>query len=337
VTAGLGRAIRKKGRPHTVVIRSTVVPGTTRSRLAPALAEHSGRPIGDGVELCFQPEFLREGSAGRDFYEPPFTLGGSVAGGGIDQLREIYADIHAPFIDAPIDVAESVKFVSNGFHALKIAFANEVGSVLKAGGIDSRQVMDLFCQDRSLNISPAYLRPGFAFGGSCLPKELHAFQAMAQSFGIETPMLGRVLDSNAKHVARCVDQILRHSPSHVALFGLAFKRGTDDLRSSPFVTLADALLARGVALSIYDEGLELGRLIGANRDYIDREIPHLEQLLKHEPGACLKGASLIVVGHAGADVIGEIAAHHAGRPIIDLNHVKKLAELPGATYEGSCW
>ncbi len=337
VTAGIGRAIQKKGRGHTVVIRSTVQPGTTRARLAPILQESAGCELGGDVDLAFNPEFLREGTAVKDFHEPPFILAGSLGDGGIERLREMYDGVDTEFFSTTVEVAESVKFVSNSFHGLKIAFANEVGALLKAAGIDAREAMQIFCEDKQLNISKVYLRPGFAFGGSCLPKELRAFTAFAQSMAVETPMLASVLPSNEKQIQRGFEQIVRHGRGRVALFGLAFKPGTDDLRESPLVILAERLLGRGFELSIYDASLQLGRLTGANREFIEREIPHLDKLLKPTPAECLDGADMIVIGHAPKDAVDTIAAQHEGRPIIDLASVAALEGLGSPAYEGICW
>ncbi len=337
VVADIGRAIRAKDADHALVIRSTVVPGTTEGRLAPLLEEHSGRKIGAGVELAFNPEFLREGSAVKDFYAPPFTIIGSLTEGGYRAVEAVYAKVDAPAIRTEIKVAESVKFLSNAFHALKIAFANEAGALLKDMGADAREAMRLFCEDRQLNISPAYLRPGFAFGGSCLPKELRAFQALAKRRDVDVPMLASVLASNARHVDRGFELVAKHGRQKVALFGLSFKPGTDDLRESPLVSLAERLLGRGFELSIFDESLELGRLLGANRDFIEREIPHLDRLLAVDAATCMDGAGILVVGHAPQAVVEHIAANHAGRPIVDLAGIARLQALDVANYEGICW
>ncbi|MFK7741430.1 MAG: nucleotide sugar dehydrogenase [Planctomycetota bacterium] len=335
----IGKAIREKDTEHTVVMRSTVVPGSMEGKLAPLLEEASGRKIGESLALCINPEFLREGTAVADFYGPPFTLVGSVGSGhlGPDVLRKLLAGIDAPFFVTSCRTAEAVKFVSNAFHGLKITFANEVGTLLKELGVDSREAMKLFCEDSQLNISKAYLRPGFAFGGSCLPKELRAFQAVAKARGLEMPMLDKVLPSNETHVERAFELVQKHGRQKIAFFGLAFKPGTDDLRESPLVALAERLLGRGFELSIYDHALEMSKLVGANREFIEREIPHLEKLLAPDPKACLDGAGIIVLGHAPAAAIESIRVEHAGRPIIDLDGVRALEELADAKYEGICW
>ena len=337
VVREIGEAIAQKSGEHAIVIRSTVVPGTTEGRLAPALEKASGRVIGEGLELAFNPEFLREGSAVRDFYAPPFTLVGSVGPDGHRVVGELYAGVEAPLIKTSCGCAESVKFLSNAYHAVKIVFANECGALLKSLDVDAREAMRLFCEDRSLNISSAYLRPGFAFGGSCLPKEVRAFEAIAREHNVDLPMLRSVLESNTRHVDRAFELIAEHGRQKVALFGLAFKPGTDDLRESPFVLLAERLLGRGYELSIFDAALELGRLMGANREFIEREIPHLDRLLVDDPERCLDEAGVLVVGHANEAAIDAIARLHAGRPIIDLNGVQRLRTLSGARYVGMCW
>jgi GDP-mannose 6-dehydrogenase len=337
VIAQIGEALRDKPESHTVVVRSTVSPGVTEEHIQPRLAEASGRSVGDGFELCFNPEFLREGSAVSDFFGPPFTLAGGVGTGGRQVLENLYASLDAPFIWADCRIAESVKYLSNAFHALKIAFANEAGALLNTFGIDSREAMRIFCMDRDLNISPAYLRPGFAFGGSCLPKEVRAFGALAKGRDLELPVFGSILASNSAHIERAFQLITREGRRHVALFGLAFKPGTDDLRESPFVTLAERLIGKGYKLTIYDRFVEIARLTGTNREYIDREIPHLETLMAPTPAEALSAAEVIVVGHVGPEETAAIVNGHGGRQIIDLQGVKALEELTDGDYEGICW
>ncbi|MCA8969781.1 MAG: nucleotide sugar dehydrogenase [Planctomycetes bacterium] len=337
VVGEIGRAIAKKDGSHTLVLRSTVVPGTTEDRVAPALEHASGRTLGQGLELAFNPEFLREGSAVRDFYAPPFTLAGSASPGGAEQVRRVYEGVEAPFHAVSCRAAESVKFLSNAFHAVKIVFANESGALLKDLGVDAREALELFCKDRSLNISSAYLKPGGAFGGSCLPKEIRAFMALAGDRNVAMPMIENVMASNVRQKERAFEIVAKHGRGRVALFGLAFKPGTDDLRESPYVDLAERLLGKGYEIAIYDEALEVGRLMGANREFIEREIPHLDELLVRDPKRVLEGADVLVVAHAPASVIDLIAEHHGGRPIIDLSGVPALRRIEGASYEGLSW
>ena len=337
VVRDIGTALRNKPGSHAVVVRSTVPPGTSLGRVLPALREASGRDLGQGLELGFNPEFLREGSSVRDFYNPPFTILGAATAAGHAVLREIYAPLKAPVIETDCGVAESVKYACNAFHAAKIAFANEVGTVMKRLGIDSRQVMEIFCQDRELNISPAYLRPGFAFGGSCLPKDIQAMLALGRQQDANLPFLGNVLASTEAHIDRALAMIQRHGRKRVALFGLAFKHGTDDLRASPFVTLAERLIGKGYELSIHDPFVQLSRLMGKNREFIEQEIPHFERLLAADAKAALAGAEIIVIGHVAKDDIAVICAAAPGRVLIDLQGVRQLEKLAGVTYDGICW
>ncbi|MEM8712106.1 MAG: nucleotide sugar dehydrogenase, partial [Planctomycetota bacterium] len=337
VVKEIGEAIAKKDTPHTVVLRSTVIPGVTEERVGPALEKASGRTLGDGLELAFNPEFLREGSAVRDFYAPPFTLAGSASPGGAEQVRLLYEGVDAPFHATSCRAAESVKFLSNAFHAVKIVFANEAGSLLKDMGVDSREALQLFCEDKSLNISPAYLRPGGAFGGSCLPKEIRAFMALAGIRNISMPMIENVMASNLSQKQRAFDLVAKHGRGRVALFGLAFKPGTDDLRESPHVDLAERLLGKGYEVVIYDEALEMGRILGANREFIEREIPHLDELLVNDPAKVLEGADTIVVAHAPAAALDLIKETHGGRPIVDVSGIEALRRIEGAHYEGLSW
>ena len=336
VALQLGEAIGRKATPHTVVIRSTVPPGTVRDRIAPVLARASGRRFGEGLELLDNPEFLREGRAVSDFEKPPFTLIGASSDPAVAAARELYRGIDAPFIVTDERTAESIKYLCNIFHAVKIGFANEVGAVLKGLGVDARQALDVFCQDRVLNIAPTYLRPGFAFGGSCLPKDLRGFLALAASSQVETPFLGSLLTANARHIDRAFDMITKGGRRRIAFFGLSFKPGTDDMRESPLVTLAEKLIGKGYELAIFDRDVELARLTGANKAFIEQEIPHLGRLLKTSVEETLDGAGVIVIGHVGAGDAERIAATHDGRTIVDLQGIKALEEASPA-YQGICW
>ena len=336
VIRSIGQAIAEKQGHHTVVMRSTVPPGTTEERVRPLLEAAAGRRVGDRLSLVFNPEFLREGSSVKDFRRPPQTVIGSLDEAGYVALEAMYAGLPGEFVRTSSRVAESVKYMCNVFHALKIVFANEAGSVLKACGLDSREVMRIFCQDTQLNISPAYLRPGFAFGGSCLPKEVKGFLTLALQMDVPVPTLAGLLDSNAAHIERAYQMIVREGRCRVALFGLAFKPGTDDMRDSPLVTLAERLLGRGFDLAIHDSFVKISRLLGKNKEFIDREVPHLDRLLAATPADALKDAQVIVVGHADSATRQLIAAAAAGRRIIDLAGYSELRECD-ARYEGICW
>ncbi|MFN0161172.1 MAG: nucleotide sugar dehydrogenase [Burkholderiales bacterium] len=337
VVRDIGRALRDKPSHHTLVLRSTVPPGTTEELILPALEEAAGRRVGDRLSLVFNPEFLREGSSVKDFHQPPQTIIGSLDEAGYVALERMYAGLPGAMVRTTCRVAESVKYLCNVFHALKIVFANEAGSVLKACGLDSREVLKLFCQDTQLNISSAYLRPGFAFGGSCLPKEVKGFMTLAREHGVDIPALGGLLESNEEHIRRAYDLIARDGRRKIALFGLAFKPGTDDMRDSPLVLLAERLLGKGFDISIFDRNVKLSRLLGKNKDFVDREIPHLDRLLRDTPEAALADAQVIVIGHADKEARAAIVARAAGTRIVDLSGYAELRGLAGSEYEGICW
>jgi GDP-mannose 6-dehydrogenase len=336
VIRAIGEAVSRKPGHHTLVLRSTVPPGTTEERIRPILEEAAGRKVGDRLSLVFNPEFLREGSSVKDFNQPPQTVIGSLDEAGYVVMEQLYAGLPGAFVRTSCRVAESVKYLCNVFHALKIVFANEAGSVLKACGLDSREVLRIFCQDTQLNISAAYMRPGFAFGGSCLPKEVKGFITLAQQHHVQIPSLGRLLDSNSQHIDRAYELIARDGRRKVALFGLAFKPGTDDMRDSPLVLLAEKLMGKGFEIAIYDNSVKLSRLLGKNREFIDREIPHLERLLRDQPEATLEGAEVIVIGHADPAARRAITAVAGQRRVIDLAGYADLQAV-AAQYEGICW
>ena len=337
VVAAIGRELRGKPGMHTVVMRSTVPPGTAEDRVIPALEQASGKRHGAGFRYLSNPEFLREGSSVRDFHAPPFTLIGAAPGEDGAVLREIYAGVGGAVHVAPFRVAESVKYLANAYHAVKLAFANEGGAILASLGVDARAAFRLFCEDRVLNISPAYLTPGFAFGGSCLPKDIRSLLALADRANVPAPFLQQVLPSNRAVIERTFEAIAAHGRQTVALFGLAFKPGTDDLRESPFVILAERLLGRGFALRIFDRSVDVARLTGSNRAYIEREIPHLERLLAPDPASALEGAGLVILGHVGRDDRPALLAGLRGQRVLDLAGIAELRDHPGTAYQGLCW
>ncbi|WP_077034664.1 nucleotide sugar dehydrogenase [Pelomonas sp. KK5] len=337
VVAQIGRVVAKKASAHTIVLRSTVQPGTTEDRIQPILEKAAGRKVGDRLSLVFNPEFLREGSSVKDFHQPPQTVVGSVDEAGYETMKAMYQGIPGEFVRTSCRVAESVKYLCNVFHAMKIVFANEAGTVLKACGLDGREVMKIFCQDKQLNISPAYLRPGFAFGGSCLPKEVKGFLTLARDKEVPVPAMAGLLDSNEAHIKGAYRLIARDGRKRVALFGLAFKPGTDDMRDSPLVALAEQLLGKGFEIAIFDRFVKLSQLLGKNKEFIEREIPHLDRLLRETPEAALDGAEVIVVGHADAEARQVIAAMAPGKRIIDLSGYADLRDSGAAEYEGICW
>jgi GDP-mannose 6-dehydrogenase len=337
VSGQIAAAIKAKSEPHTVVMRSTVPPGTAVNRVIPALEAGSGRTLGNGLNYYSNPEFLREGTAVRDFHKPPFTLIGAFEGDDAAVLRELYGSIPSPVHVVPYQVAEGVKYLSNAYHAIKIAFANEAGGVLAAYGVDAPVAFKLFCEDRDLNISSAYLRPGFAFGGSCLPKDVRGFLSLASQKGIQTPFMSSVLPSNELVIDRAQREILKRGRQSVALFGLAFKPGTDDLRESPFVLLAERLLGKGYPLKIYDRSVNVANLMGSNRAYIKQEIPHLEELMVANPAAALKGTTLAIVGHVSKQDRPALLDALDDQAVYDLSGIEELRNHPGINYRGFCW
>ena len=337
VIATIGAALRDKPGEHVVVMRSTVPPGTAEDRVIPALERHSGKTHGNGFRYYSNPEFLREGSSVRDFHAPPYTLIGAAPGDDAPAVREIYRGVAGEVHVSPFRVSESVKMLANAYHAVKLAFANEGGAILAALGVDARAAYKLFCEDRVLNISPAYLTPGFAFGGSCLPKDMRSLLALADQAHVPVPFLKNVLPSNQAVIDRTYDAIARHGRQRVALFGLAFKQGTDDLRESPFVVLAEKLIGKGYEVSIFDRSVQVARLTGSNRAYIEREIPHLERLLAADPAAALDGATLAVIGHCGKPDRPALMAALNGQHVLDLAGIAELREHAGIRYQGLCW
>jgi GDP-mannose 6-dehydrogenase len=337
VIAAIGAAIGRKQAAHTVIMRSTVPPGTAEDRVVPLLEKTSGRRLGQDLRYYSNPEFLREGTAVRDFHAPPYTLIGAPEGDDADTLRELYAPISGPVHVVPYRIAESVKYLSNAYHAVKLAFANEAGAILAEYGVDAPAAFRLFCEDKVLNVSPAYLRPGFAFGGSCLPKDVRSFIALAKNRAVSAPLLGSLMPGNDAIIDRAFQAITKHGRQKIALFGLAFKQGTDDLRESPFVRLAERLIGRGYELAIFDRSVKLAALLGSNRAYIDREIPHLERLMLQDPAEALASAKLVVVGHAGPEDRAALVAGLSGHVVIDLADIAALRSHPGITYEGLCW
>jgi GDP-mannose 6-dehydrogenase len=333
----IGAALRHKSEFHVVVVRSTVPPGTVEEQLRTVLEERSGKQSGREFGLSFQPEFLREGSSIRDFDHPPFTIVGSDCERATEVLRSLFAHLPGEFLHTSIRVAEALKLVSNAFHAVKITFANEVGRICKELGVDSQEVMRLVCRDLHLNISSAYLRPGFAFGGSCLPKDLRALTHLARSSNVEVPMLANVLPSNQVHIEHVIDRVLELGRRRVGMLGLSFKTGTDDMRESPLVTLAKRLIGEGCELRIFDPEVQLSRLLGANRNYIEQNIPHIGTLLCEEPDEVLEPSELILVGLLEPALCERL--EYLCRPhqhVIDLVGLPNRARLR-AGYEGVCW
>ncbi|HEU4630406.1 MAG TPA: nucleotide sugar dehydrogenase [Gemmatimonadaceae bacterium] len=333
----IGQALREKASFHTIVIRSTVMPGTIDGTVIPALERGSGKRHGEGFTACSNPEFLREGTSIKDFYDPPFTLIGAHDPAHAEPLRAMYAGIDAPLHVAAVRVAEMVKYACNCFHGLKVGFANEIGNVCKALGVDSHEVMRLFAEDRKLNISPAYLRPGFAFGGSCLPKDLRAVVYKAKELDVETPILAATLESNRRQIERAYDMVMAAGNRRIGVLGLAFKSGTDDLRESPMVTLIERLIGKGMQLAIYDRDVSSANVIGANREYVEREIPHIWELMRPAVDDVLAEAETIVVGNGSKEFRGLGARITDGQVVIDLARAFGARTSDGRAYQGICW
>ncbi len=317
VATQIGETLAAKSGWHTVVFRSTMLPGTTMGLLIPLLEKASGLTAGVGFGVAVNPEFLREGSSVKDFFDPPKTVIGQLDTASGDTVAALYEGLPGDVFRVPIPVAEMTKYADNSYHGLKIAFANEIGSVCRALGIDSHAVMDVFLADRKLNVSPAYLRPGFAFGGSCLPKDLRGLVYAARRENVSVPLLSHVLPSNEEHLRRAFDLVAATGKRKVGLFGLSFKAGTDDLRESPLVELAERLVGKGYDLRIYDANVTLSRLIGANREYIVDRLPHLNELLGGSVDEVLDHAEVCIVGNTDPAVLD--ALDRAGdRTIVDL-------------------
>ncbi|HEY2940899.1 MAG TPA: nucleotide sugar dehydrogenase [Vicinamibacteria bacterium] len=319
VAREIGRALRGRRRPFTVVLRSTVLPGTTEEVLVPALRSGLGEAKAPPpLSVAVNPEFMREGSSLEDFARPPLTLVGSADAEAASLLQALYAGVEAPFVHTTVRTAEMAKYVANAFHALKVCFANEIADVCDALGADAQQVMQVFLMDRKLSVSEAYLRPGFAFGGSCLPKDVRALLYGARSADVLPPLLGAILPSNEAQVRRGVEAVLAAGKRRVGVVGLSFKDGTDDLRESPLVTLVESLIGKGCDVSILDRSVSLARLVGANRRYIEEQIPHIASLMCDDLEALLEHAEVLVIGNAGEDAVKALAAIRPDQVLVDL-------------------
>lgn len=333
----IGRALKSKDGPHTVVIRSTVEPGTVEDRVLPELEEESGKSAQQDFSLCFQPEFLREGSSVRDYDNPPMTVVGGGDERAIGQLRELFGGLPCEFIETDIRTAETLKYACNAFHALKVTFANEIGRICQGLGSDSNRVMALLCEDSQLNISKAYLRPGFAFGGSCLPKDLRALTYLARSRDIEVPMLSGLLPSNQLHIDHAAKMILERGARSIGVIGLSFKSGTDDLRESPLVELVEKLIGKGMNLKIYDPEVRVSHLIGANKRYIEEVVPHIGSLMCDSVEEAMRNAATVVVGLSGEHIMSQLYEYSRDDQfVLDLVGVPEPGRLAGE-YRGICW
>ena len=338
VAGEIGTALKDKKARHVVVLRSTVLPGTTESLMIPVLEKASGKKAGRDFTVCYNPEFMREGSAVADFLQPPYTILGSQDAEHLSTLRELYKSTPGTTHETSIATAEMVKYVSNCYHALKVGFANEIGTLCKHLKVDAHTVTSIFTSDTKLNISPAYLSPGFAFGGSCLPKDLRALSYRAKELDLNLPLLESILPSNAEHVDRAVEAVLHTRKKKVSMLGLSFKAGTDDLRESPQVQLIKRLLGEGCQLRVWDKDVSLGRLAGSNRQYIEEVIPHIGSLLSTDMEQVVRSAEVVIIGTRGVQK-GDLAPLlSSGQIVFDLVNLEASRRPQGAgRYEGICW
>ena len=332
----IGRTLSTHHGAPVIVMRSTMLPGTMRDVVIPTLEKHSGKRAGEEFGVCINPEFLREGTAVHDYYHPPKTVIGEVNRASGDLLAAVYAKMPGPMIRTDIETAEMVKYADNAWHALKVGFANEIGNLCKALEVDGHKVMDIFCQDQKLNLSPYYLKPGFAFGGSCLPKDVRALLYKAKTLDLSLPILGSILPSNQLQIERGVQAVIEKGHRKVGILGFSFKAGTDDLRESPMVELTERLLGKGFDLRIYDKNVSLAAIHGANRDYILNKIPHISRVMVNSIDEVLAHAQTIVIGN-GAPEFAEVPRRIGdGQTIIDFVRVCDSRTILGV-YEGICW
>ena len=336
VAAEIGAALRTKDAWHVVVIRSTVLPGTTADVVTPILEEASGKKAGVDFGVSMNPEFLREGTSIKDFDDPPFTVIGANDDRTATTVGSLYAGLSAPVHVVALEVAEMVKYSCNCFHGLKVAFGNEIGAICKALNVDSHEVMRIFCEDTKLNIAPTYLRPGFAFGGSCLPKDLRALSYRARQLDIETPVLAATMVSNEKQITRAFDMVRATGAKRVGILGLAFKAGTDDLRESPIVTLVERLIGKGLQLAIYDGHVSRANLIGANREYIENEIPHIWSLMRNSIQEVVDFGEVVVIGNGTPEFRAIQPQLRDGQMVVDLVRAFGRRTSEGA-YQGVAW
>ena len=337
VCRDIGQVLRRKDDFHLIVLRSTVLPGTAESIVIPALEQSSGKRMGKDFGVCVNPEFMREGTAVADFLQPSMTIIGSSDAQHAAWLRDLYAWAPGRIFETSFRSAEMVKYVCNAWHALKVAFANEVGTLAKEMKVDAEAVVEIFTADDKLNISPSYLKPGFAFGGSCLPKDVRALNYRAKELDLHLPLFESIMPSNDEHLQRAIEMVLASSKRNVAILGLSFKAATDDLRESPQVQLVKHLLGEGRKLRIWDDNVSLGRLIGSNREYIEHAIPHIGSLLVSDLGDCLRDAEVVVIGTRGISR-NQLQQHlRPDQVVIDLVNLEKSRRPALKQYEGICW
>lgn len=335
VAKQIGEAMKTSKRRHTVVVRSTVLPGTTMGLVVPALEQASGKKAGVDFGVAMNPEFLRESTAIKDYYDPPMTVIGEMNPESGEPLAQIYSGLAAPMTRVPIETAEMVKYACNAWHATKITFANEIGTFAKAHGVDGRDVMQIVCLDRKLNLSSYYMRPGFAFGGSCLPKDLRAMIHGATQKDVDVPMLRSILTSNKAQIDKAVEIVQSLGKRKIGMLGLSFKADTDDLRESPLVELAETLIGKGYELSIYDKNVDYARVHGANREYINSKIPHVSSLLKSDLNDVVTASDIMIVGNKDRQF--EQVLHNLPENKIAVDLVGFMQSTSNGTAQGIGW
>ena len=336
VAEQIGEALRRKNDYHVIVLRSTVLPGTLH-QVVERVKEISGKKPGENFGACSNPEFLREGTALKDFYDPPYTIIGEWDEKSGDVVTQLYQHIQAPLLRTNVKVAEMVKYANNTFHALKVAFANEIGTICKNEGIDSHELMRIFCMDTKLNLSAYYLKPGFAFGGSCLPKDVRAIAYRAKEKDLDLPVISHILPSNRAHIERAIDLILSQGKKRIGILGLSFKGNTDDLRESPMVEVVERLIGKGYDIRIYDRNVQLARLFGANKEYINQKIPHISRLLVDNIGFVLEFSEILVVGNSSREFHEIVQNLDERYVVIDMVRVIDDPSRMKAEYIGICW
>lgn len=331
----IGKAIKKKKKRHTIVMRSTVLPGTAKDIAIPALEQFSGKKMGKDFGYISNPEFLRESTAIFDFYHPPKTVIGETDEQSGELIASLYSEIEAPLLRTDVATAEMVKYADNAWHAVKVSFANEIGNISKGVGIDGHKVMDIFCQDKKLNLSPYYLKPGFAFGGSCLPKDVRAITSKAKDINISTPLLSSLIASNDEQIELAFNSIKQTEKKKVAVLGISFKADTDDLRESPLVELVEKMIGKGYHVKIYDKCVSLAKLVGANKEYIMQHIPHVSDLLEDSLEKVIQHGDIVIIGNNSKEFQNISSVIKKDTHIIDLVRINNLEKKP--LYDGICW
>jgi len=338
VSEQIGRALRNKQGYFVVAIRSTVLPGTVEGEIIPLLEKYSEKRAGKDFGVCMVPEFLREGSSVHDFMNPPKTVIGEFDAASGEPIARLFNQMVAPLIRTQIRIAEMVKYTDNTFHALKVSFANEIGNICKELSCDSHKVMEIFCMDNKLNLSPYYLKPGFAFGGSCLPKDLRAITYKSKMLDVDTPVLSAILQSNKKQIEKVIKKLYEYKGRPIGFLGLSFKHGTDDLRESPIVEVIEAMIGKGFTVSIYDKYVSIAKLVGSNKEYIEKEIPHISSLMCSTPQELIQKSDVIIVGNYSDEfkeaLKSEINKNHV---VIDLVRISEEPAVIKGTYYGICW